>query len=174
MTDQPQASRLASKAFDQWQANHHDQAKLLYEEAISLADPQHWGLSAYHGEYACVLNELGMHAQATVQLEKSLAAELAQDNMEGSRTVTIARYFLADQLLRHGTAEQALATLAPSIKHAPNDWLTRVIETQVLCALHRISEAKSAATLAISNAPTPKKAKELSQNFEQILRLPNA
>ena len=174
MIDQPKASKLAREAFDQWQAGQHEQSKLLYEEAIPLADPQHWGLSAYHGEYACVLNELGKHEQATVQLERSLAAELAQENLEGSPAVTIARYFLADQLLRHGAPEQALETLAPSISHAPDDWLTRLVEAHVLFALNRTREAKSAAALAISNAPTPKKAEELKQDLGKVLGAPDA
>lgn len=147
---------------------------LLYEEAIPLADPKHWGLSAYHGEYACVLNELGKHEQATAQLRKSLVVELAQGNVEGSPSVTIARYFLADQLHRQGAPELALEVLAPSISQAPNDWLTRLIEAHVLFALNRITEAKAAATLAVSNAPTPKKAEELKQGLGQILGLPGA
>ncbi len=169
MIDQSKASKLAREAFDHWQAGRREEAKRLYEEAIPLADPQHWGLSAYHGEYACVLNELGKHEQATIQLEHSLAAELAQGNLEGSPAVTVARYFLADQLLRHGASERALETLAPSISHAPNDWLTRLVEAHVLFALGRKSEAKSAAALAISNAPTSKKAEELKQDLGQVL-----
>lgn len=169
MIDQPRAAKLAGKAFDQWQAGHHEQAMLLYEEAIPLADPEHWGLSAYHGEYACVLNELGKHGQATAELEKALLAELAQRKLEGSRSVVIARYFLADQLLRHGTPERALETLAPSIGVAPNDWLTRVVEAHVLFALNRIGEAKISATLAISNAPTTEKADELKLNLGPVL-----
>lgn len=174
MIDQPRASKLAKKAFDEWQAGHREEATLLYEEAIPIADPQHWGLSAYHGEYACVLNELGRHEQATTQLEKSLVAELTQGNLEGSSAVTIARYFLADQLLRHGAPERALETLVPSTVHAPNDWLTRVVEAHVLFALNRKSEAKAAAVLAISKAPTPAKAEELKQNLGLVLGAPDA
>ena len=174
MIDQPKASKLAREAFDQWQTGRRELSQLLYEEAILLTDPQHWGLSAYHGEYACVLNELGKHQQATVQLEHSLAAELAQGNLEGSPAVTVARYFLADQLLRHGAPELALETLGPSVSHAPNDWLTRLVETHVLFALNRKSEAKAAAALAISNAPTPAKAEELKQNLGQVFGAPDA
>jgi tetratricopeptide (TPR) repeat protein len=174
MIDQSKASKLAKEAFDQWQAGHREQSKLLYEEAIPLADPQHWGLSAYHGEYACVLNELGKYEQATAQLEKSLAAELSQGNLEGSPAVTVARYFLANQLLRQGAHEQALETLFPSIGHAPNDWPTRVVEAHVLFALNRKSEAKAAAVLAISNAPTLAKAEELKQGLGQVLGAPDA
>jgi len=174
MTDQPTASQLAKEAFDEWQAGHHEQSTLLYERAILLADPQHWGLSAYHGEYACVLNELGNHQQATAQLEKSLAVELAQGSVEGSSSVIVARYFLAEQELRHGSPELALQTLAPSVCHAPNDWLTRAVEARVLFALNRNIEAKAAAALAVSHAPTPEKAEELKQGLGQVLSAPDA
>ena len=169
MIDQSKASKLAREAFDQWQAGQRERSKLLYEEAIPLADPKHWGLSAYHGEYACVLNELGEHDLATEQREKSLAVELAQGNPEGSPSVRIARYFLADQLLRHGAPATALEVLAPSIDRAPNDWLTRLVEAHTLSALDRKAEAKVAAALAVSNAPSPQKAEELKQNLGEIL-----
>jgi hypothetical protein len=174
MIDQPMASQFAREAFDEWQAGRCEQSALLYEQAIPLADPQHWGLSAYHGEYACVLNELGRHAQATEQLEQSLAIELAQGSAEGSPSVTIARYFLAGQQLRHGSPELALQTVAPSVCHAPNDWPTRVVEAHALFALSRNIEAKAAAALAISNAPTPEKADELRQGLWQVLGAPDA
>ncbi|WP_092126194.1 hypothetical protein [Polaromonas sp. YR568] len=173
MIDQPRAAELAREAFDQWEAGHHEQSRLLYEAAIPLADPQHWGLSAYHGEYACVLNELGKHDQATVQLKKSLAAELTQGNAEGAPAVLIARYFLAEQLLRHGAPELALEALTPSTSSAPNHWLTRVVEAHVLFALNRRCEAKVAAALAISNAPTPAKGEELKLNLGQVLSAPD-
>jgi tetratricopeptide (TPR) repeat protein len=169
MIDRSKATALAKEAFDLWQSGQQAEALPLYEEAISLADPQHWGLSAYHGEYACVLNELGKHELATTQLERSLAAELTQGNAEGSPAVTVARYFLSDQLLRHGDLENALSTLAPSVTHAPHDWLTRVAEAQVLFALHRNSEAKISAELALLYAPSPEKAAELKRYLDKIL-----
>lgn len=169
MTDQGKASLLAKEAFEQWQAGRHEQSRLLYEEAIVLADPQHWALSAYHGELACVLNLLGRHEQATAQLEKSLAAELAQGNKEGSPAVAIARYFLAGQLLNHGAPERALEILQPSINLVPDDWPTRLAEAHILSALGRHKEAKMAAALAISNAPTATKAEELRQDLGLVL-----
>lgn len=168
MTDQPKASKLAGEAFDHWLAGRREQSRLLYEEAIPLADPAHYGLSSYHGEYACVLNELGQHEQATKQLEKSLATELAQGQAEGSPAVTIARYFLADQLLRLGDNVGALETSSPSIIHAPSDWLTRLEEAHKLHALGRKAEARAAAALAVEYAPTPKKARELKQNLKVV------
>jgi tetratricopeptide (TPR) repeat protein len=174
MIDQPRASKLAREAFELWQGEQREQAALLYEQAIRLADPQHWNLSTYHGEYACVLNELGKYEQATTQLEKSLAAEVAQGNSEGSPGVIIARYFLADQLLRTGAPQRAIEALVPSLSTAPNDWLTRYVEAHVLFALNRGAEAKTAATLAVSNAPTPEKAEELKQSLGQVFGAPEA
>lgn len=170
MIDQPKASKLAKEAFDHWQAGRPAQSEPLYEEALRLADPNHFGLSAYHGEYACVLNELGKHNRATEQLERSLAVELAHKEVEGSPAVTMARYFLAEQLLRQGSPVLALEALAPSVSHAPNDWPTRLAEARVLFALERKTEAKTAARLAIANAPTPKKAQELEQELSEVFR----
>ena len=121
MTNQPEASRLAREAIEHWQAGRLQQAKDLYGAALSLADPAHYGLSSYHGEFACVLNELGEQEEAAKQLSQSLQVELAQGNAEGSPSVVIARYFLSEQLLRFGDSVRALAVLAPSVAHAPTD-----------------------------------------------------
>lgn len=173
MIDQLKAAKLASDAFDHWQAGRREQACLMYEEAIPLADPEHHGLASYYGEHACVLNELGRHEQATMQLEKALATEIAQGQVEGSSALIVARYFLADQFLRLGAAERALDILSPSVSYAPNDWLTRLEEAHILYALNRKSEAKASATLAVANAPTPEKAEQLKRNLEIVFEEPN-
>lgn len=173
MIDQAKASILASEAFDQWQAGRHEQARLLYEEALSLADPQLFDLAQYHGQYACVLNALGRHEQACTALETALKTEIAQGYAEGSPPVIVARYFLADQLLRLGRKEDALETLSPSLLHAPSSWLTRFEEACVLHALDRTVEAKEAAALAIAHAPSPEKAGELRQRLQEILGDPD-
>ncbi len=170
MPDQPTASSLAKEAFEEWQAGQHLRSKALYEKALSLADPNHLGLPTYHGEFACVLNELGDHEAATEQLVTSLAVELAQGNPEGSIAVTVARYFLSEQLLRVGSPDQALEVLAPSVVHAPNDWCTRASQARALFALGRKSEAKAAALLAIENAPSAQKAEDLRVGLSWALR----
>lgn len=168
MIDQPKASKLAREGFDQWQAGRLEESRLLYEEAIPLADPRHYGLAGYYGEYACVLNQLGRHDQATTQLEKSLATEIAQGYVEGSPPIIVARYFLADHLLRLGDNQRALETLVPSISHAPRDWITRLGEAHILYALDRKVEAKAVAAMAVAYAPTPEKAEQLKQNLQEI------
>ncbi|WP_288379919.1 hypothetical protein [uncultured Massilia sp.] len=168
MTDQANASRLANEAFDLWQAGNLEQARVLYDEAISLADPEHFGLPMYHGQYASLLNYLGQREQATEQMEKALAAEIAQGYEEGSSPTIVARYFLADQLLRLGHLERALDTLAPSIRHAPESWLTRYQEAQVLFAMDRKADARTAAALAVKHAPTADKAEELRERLKEV------
>lgn len=168
MIDQSKASKLAGEAYDEWQAGRLEQALPLYEEAILLADPQHYRLSSYHGEYACVLNGLGRHDQAAIQLENALATEIAQGQSESSPAVIVARYFLADQLLRLGHKERALEILSPSISHAPDSWLTRLEEAHILYAMDRKAEAKAAAELAVAYAPTAEKAEQLRENLEEV------
>lgn len=98
----------------------------------------------------------------------ALATEIAQGHAEGALAMIIARYFLADQLLRLGFKERALFALSPSICHAPNNWLTRLEEAHILYALDRKIEAKAAATLAVAYAPTPEKAEQLKQNLKDV------
>lgn len=169
MSDQAKASKLARTSFDQWQAGALEQARLLYEEAFSHADTQHYALPLYHGEFACVLNQLGQRDLATVQLEKALAVEIAQGEPEGSPGVLIARYFLADQLHRLGDSHRALDVLSPSIRHSPDHWLTRVEEALILYALDRKVEARNVAALAVANAPTAEKAEQLRQQLHEVL-----
>lgn len=174
MTDQPKASRLAREAFELWQAGKHSNAKALYREAISLSALDHWGLSSYHGEFACVLNELGEHEAATKELERSLEVELSQGSPEGSSGVTIARYFLSDQLLHVGDPERALDVLAPSVSHAPTDWCTRAAQARALFALGRTVEARASAMLAIQHAPSAQKAQELRNSLSWAIEAPDA
>lgn len=172
MSDQAKASVLAAEAFEQWEAGRHEQARRLYEEALPLADPQYFALSLYYGQYAGVLNALGRHEQACTALEKALETEIAQGTAEGTSPTLVARYFLADQLLRLGHKERALDTLAPSLLHAPGHWLTRFEEACILHALDRHAEARQAAGVAIAYAPSPEKAEQLRQRLQEILGAP--
>jgi Flp pilus assembly protein TadD len=121
-----------------------------------------------------VLNALGEHEAATQQLHRALEVELAQGNPEGSPGVTIARYFLSDQLVRGGSPEQALEVLAPSIREAPTDWCTRVAQARALFALGRVVESRATAQLAIEYAPSTQKAEELKHSLSWALGEPDA
>lgn len=170
MTKHTKALKQVDIALECWGKGLLEEAERLYEQFIPLIDSQHWRLPSCHGEYACVLNGLGKHREATVQFEQSLLLELKQRHKEGSSSVSVARYFLAEHLLSNlGDPEAALACLIPSIESTPDDWLTNCIQAKVLFALNRFADAKVAAATAASNAPSSEKATQLRKNLKQIL-----
>ncbi|RZJ57869.1 MAG: hypothetical protein EON49_14890 [Acidovorax sp.] len=164
MIDQPRASHLASQAFDFWQAGKALEAVPLYEQALLLADPEHYGLSGCHGEYASVLSDLGNFAEARKQLEKDLILSLAQGEAEGSSSVVIARYFLAEHLLTEKEPQLALNAITPSmIGGIELEWLLRYSSAIALKALGRETEARAEALLALHTAKSDKKRSELAE-----------
>jgi len=57
--DQNKASRLARDGFDLWQAGNIEESVAKYEQALLLADPEHYALADFHGEFAAVLARSG-------------------------------------------------------------------------------------------------------------------
>ncbi len=169
MTDTTRARKLARQAFESWTAGLHEQSAALYEEALELADPNHWALSEYHAEYAGVLNVLGRRSEATGQMELAIACHLRQGDHESSRAVIVARHFLTEHLLALKQYDRALEVITPSVIHAPHDWLARFSEARALSALGRQEDAEVSATLAIRHAPTPDKAAELARGMTDII-----
>lgn len=171
MIDQQQALKQLDTALECWGKGLLEEAECLYKQSIPLIDSQHRRLPSCHGEYAGVLNELGKHHEATVQLEQYLFLELKRGHQEDdSPAVRVARYFLADHLLCHmNDPDAALACLEPSIECVPDDWLLHFMQAKVLFALNRIAEAKVAAVTAVSHAPSSEKATELTNDLKHIL-----
>lgn len=164
MTDQARASRLASQAFDLWQSGKAEEAVPLYEQSLTLADPAHYGLPGYHGEFAVVLSELGLFPQARSQLEQSLSVTLDQGGAEGSIGVVIARYCLAEHLLGQQEPKEALKVIAPSlVSGMASEWLLRYVNAMALHALERVTEARAEAARALEIAPSSHKREELAK-----------
>lgn len=164
MIDQALASRLASQAFDLWQSGKGPEAVPLYEQSLTLADPGHCDLPSYHGEFAAVLSELGRFPQARSQLEQSLNVTRDQGAPEGSIGVVIARYFLADHLLRQQQPQEALQVIEPSlVRGMKSEWLLRLIKATALHALGRIDEARREAAIALETAPSSQKREEIAK-----------
>jgi len=169
MTDQLRASALAREAYQLWNSGKLSDAELRYQEAIEWADPKHWGLPSYCSELACVLNAQGKSDRATLQFEKALSLELSHGENDGSLKVIVARYFLADQLIRNHDPSGALDVLTPSILASPTNWFIRLAEAKALFALDRLAEARRAADCAIQNAPSTIEREELLQDLSAIL-----
>lgn len=169
MIDQPLASRFAREGFELWEAGKLDESCACYVKALELADPNHWALPEYHGEFAGVLGTLGKVDEATSQYEKAIAIQLAHGETQSSSGVLLYHYFLADHLTRNGAADKALSTLVPALCAAPEHWLISLAHAEALFALGQTIESRVAAERAIANAPTAEKSAELAQHLSAIL-----
>jgi tetratricopeptide (TPR) repeat protein len=169
MTDQPLASKLAREAFEHWEAGRLHEAAGLYAEALTLASPEHYAIADYRGEYACVLEALGRPDDALAQLEAAAAAQRRLDGHDLALATTIARYFLADHLVRHQQPERALREIAPSLTAtSQNEWLLRVVEVEAFSALQQLVQARLAAARALETAPSDAKRQDLTKRFAEL------
>jgi tetratricopeptide (TPR) repeat protein len=169
MTDQPLASKLAREAFEHWQAGRLGEAAELYAKAVIIGSPEHYALADYYGEYACVLEALGRPTDALAQLEVAVSIQRRLDGQDLAIATTMARYFLADHLVRHNQPERALVEIAPSLAtDNQNEWVLRVVETEARVALNQSAEARSAAARALETAPSASKREDLIRRFAQL------
>ena len=103
----------------------------MYREALRLATSDTLTLPDYHGEFAAVPDSLGKREEAELHFHTALrlAVERAADPHDVG--VLIARYFLAEFLVRHGHAQTALAIVQPHIRAATHGvCLLHLIETE--------------------------------------------
>ena len=157
--DRQRAAELAKQGFDLWQAEQLDAATRCYAEAVSLADPTHCATPSYHGEYAGVLASLGRDSEALGQFRIALALEEAQSHAD-SPGVIVARYFLAEHLLKLGVPGEALELTTSSQKvSAKQAALLLVVEALARAALGDSSGAKAAAKAAVSTSSAAQQAR---------------
>jgi tetratricopeptide (TPR) repeat protein len=79
MIDQAKASRAAKEGFQLWHAGERQAAVDLYLTALECADPNHYALADYHGEFGELLSALGRHDEARQQYQLALAVEMRND-----------------------------------------------------------------------------------------------
>jgi tetratricopeptide (TPR) repeat protein len=169
-SDQHRAAALAREGFDLWQSGKLEDALLKYVAALDAADPSHHALPDYHAEFASVLATLGRDAEAFEQFQISLTHTLRQDPDGTGPDVAVARYSLAEQLLKMKQPERALHVIAQGVARAgKQEWLLRVVEARVLWDLGRRIESKRSAELAVFHAPSEKKANDLRAYLAQSL-----
>jgi tetratricopeptide (TPR) repeat protein len=170
MIDQEKASRLARAGFDLWQAGQLEESAEKYREALECANPEHYALEDYHGEFAAVLATLGRNDEARVQYELALATALRQDAAESGPGVAVARYFLGEHLLKMDDPARALGVVQGlSGVQSKQDWLLRIVEAKALWVIGRIEEALASATSAVSLAPNDKVRQNIREDLAFIL-----
>jgi hypothetical protein len=138
------------------------------------ADPNHYALQDYHGEFAAVLATVGRDVEARDQHELALAHALREDAGAGGAGVSIARYFLGEHLLKMSEPAQALAIVQDmSMGASRHNWLLRVVEAKALWALGRRAESREVAATAVELAPTEQKASDIREHLTSILDPPD-
>jgi tetratricopeptide (TPR) repeat protein len=166
--NQSEASRLSEKAFELWGKGRADLAVPLYREALELADPAHYLVPQYHGQFASVLSSLGLFSEAREHYQLAVSLELEQDGNEFRPAVVVARYFLAEHFLQQGDAVAALEAVEPSLKDGVSlEWLLRYVRTLSLHALGDQEKSRYEADLTIRCAPSEAKRQDLSKLFNE-------
>jgi len=166
MSNHRAATALAATAYDLWQEGSLEDAALKYAEALRIAPCDAPARADCHGEFAAVLEELGRLDEARQQLEAALALEITRAGDALDVSVVIARYFLAEFLLRHGQAQRALDEVSPHLGGAVHgQWLLYLIAAEAWVALGDTTAAEQAARSALLAAPGDDKRTELRLRF---------
>lgn len=169
MPDYALADSLAADALNLWEAGQLEAAVDRYSRAIAVVP----GYPDWHSQYACVLQALGRHEEATREYETALALVLAQAESEADPRVKVARYFLADHLTRWGAAAKALEVLAPAVSAIPDDWLIGAAQARALHAVGHLREARLTAERAMANAGSEAKRADLAESLRVVLAAAN-
>ena len=168
MVDQEKASQSAREGFDLWQAGELEESVTKYQQALQLADPDHWALADYHAQFAAVLASLGRDAEALEQYREAVAVSVRQDPEENGSSVAVERYLLCEQLLKMDKPEEALAAIESALQ-SNQPWLAHVVKADALWKLGRQEESRGAARLALQLATSGRKRANVRERLAHIL-----
>ena len=108
--DQELAIKIAKEGFELFQQEKLKEAEIKYLDAIKISDPSHWHSQDIYGEYGTLLQALGKKDEALIALKHAYASS-RRSSEETSISVTVARYFLSDLLIKEGKYEEAESVL---------------------------------------------------------------
>ena len=168
MIDQAKASTLAREAFELWQSGRHEEAAQKYQQALECVDPDHYTLADYHQEFAAVLAEVGRDPEALEQYRQAIDVSMRQEGDENTLSISIARYFLSEQLLRMNKLEDAIAESERLLRSKVRS-LAHVIRSDALWKMGRREEARAEADLALSQADSPRKRENIRERLSHVL-----
>jgi tetratricopeptide (TPR) repeat protein len=141
---------------------------------LPCTDPGYYATPEYHGELAHVLAALGRDDESKAEYETYLESLIHRPNAASDLEIDVARYFVAQHLLKMRLPSEALATTEPSLQrpHRPDDsfgaWL-RAVRAQALWQLGRLDEARQAAREAVSVESSEKKHQNIREELRDIL-----
>jgi Flp pilus assembly protein TadD len=134
----------------------------------SVDDEDHGRLCYLFGLLGSVLNSLGRHDDATSALREAMNNEQQVGSPDPEANPH--RYFLANQYLNFGDAEQALATIQvvpPGVGHVR--CYLHATAAKALRALGRQDEARRAAAEALAAAPNDEERSEVLSALGEML-----
>jgi tetratricopeptide (TPR) repeat protein len=174
MPDQQTASRLAKRGFDLWQEGRLEEAVDFYRQALACADPGFYSTPEYHGELAHVLAALSRDDESRAEYEKYLESLIHRPDAASDLEIDVARYFVAQHLLKMHLPSEALTTIEPSLQrpHHPDDHLgsyRRAVRARALWQLGRLDEARQAAREAMSVASSETNRQDIRDGLRDIL-----
>ena len=171
-TEWPEGVLLSKAAFELANTGHLQEAADKYAEAVRLLDPGHYWSPSNHGEYASVLSRLGRNEEALREYEIALQQEEALYADTSAAPIVVARYFLAEHLLRMGAPEQALAAVAPILGGPKQEPLSHSIKSAALHAMGRGDEALASAHDAVQLARSDEQRKNVRERLAVVLQSP--
>lgn len=160
------------QALAHWEAGRLDDAARGFAQAIAAVQEAGWpAVADLHAQLAAVRDAQGQLDAAVAESMRALAAECADAAGDEARpSVKVARYFLADRLVRQGQAQAALAVLAPSLAVLPDDWLLNLMQAEALASAGQPGPARAAAERALAHAPSADKRAQLAERLAPLLR----
>lgn len=166
-----EASALAVKALELWEAGMLSESEAKYREAVALAEEsESYQLPDYCSQLAQVLSRAGRIEEATEYHQRAISEALRQGADDNSSLTSILRYFFAEHLMATDRPNQALEILAPSLKasaHSKN--LLRMVEAEALWKLGRKPEARAAAKDALRLSSREEQKERIRQRLMTIL-----
>jgi tetratricopeptide (TPR) repeat protein len=166
-----EASELATKALELWEAGMLSESEAKYREAVALAEEtESYQLPDYYSQLAQVLSRAGRIEEATEYHQRAISEALRQGSDNDSSLTGILRYFFAEHLMAIDMPHQTIEILGPSLKgsaHSKN--LLRMVEAEALWKLGRKAEAMAAAEDALRLSSTEDQKERIRQRLTTIL-----
>ena len=154
---------------DQWRHGRLDEAVMSFRGAVEKADSTDLGLPEYYQSLGKVLDELKRTAEAEEALTEALSISL-QHNDNGSAQVAVARYFLAEHLLRAGKPSTAIEVTEPSVLGKSGaEGILHQVRALAFRALGIRDQARSEARMALDLALSPRQRKGFEETLAELL-----
>ena len=164
MSGQPFYPDLAREGLELWTNGNLQGAEAKYREALARISSGHAAVPHVRLQLAHVLAARGCAEEARSQFELALTEELSLAENETDLAVRIARYFLAQHLLKLGEPQAALAAIEPAVGFS-GDFALRMVESEVRQALGQHLEAMTALRFALESAKTDEQRSDVRQRI---------